>query len=204
MSTVTITLTGVDDAHDLSHALDAITGAAHAGAESGTGRLGTLAWTWTATVDTVPAAPVGPWCAECLAPMPFTLEDTCEACQEHPEHEECADGCNLSLSHGGACRETPAGPALCSHEVEDQADEVQADPVALDDAETARLVADVLEAREAHAAAASAGDVDARWLATDRVHGAEQRLTIHLARHGVEDAREYALALVEAARDSDG
>jgi hypothetical protein len=70
------------------------------------------------------------------------------------------------------------------------------DLIALDDAETAQLVAEVLTARQAHALYPS-GLTHA--ITRDRLQGAEQRLTGHLAAHGVVDVRGYALELERVA-----
>lgn len=35
--------------------------------------------------------------------------------EDHPEHDECWDGCGLEVTHAGACRAKPGGPAICEH-----------------------------------------------------------------------------------------
>lgn len=35
---------------------------------------------------------------------------------DHPEHDECADGCGLDINHDGACLDKPGGRVVCSHE----------------------------------------------------------------------------------------
>ena len=80
--TLAITLTGVDDAHDVDHALTAITTAAHSGDACGTGNLNTLHWTWAVVPDAV--------CIDCRErivadPSP---EGRCQSC--HADNGPCS------------------------------------------------------------------------------------------------------------------
>ncbi|WP_380162669.1 hypothetical protein [Kineococcus sp. R86509] len=81
-STVTITVTGVGDAHDLDHVLAAITTAAHSGDASGTSNWDALHWTW----DTTPEVQ----CIDCHEQISTTPspEGRCASC--HAENGPCA------------------------------------------------------------------------------------------------------------------
>lgn len=35
--------------------------------------------------------------------------------EDHPEHDECWDGCGLAVTHDGACRDKPGGRIICEH-----------------------------------------------------------------------------------------